>query len=398
MNNGQFTQQLIQNYDENDINYGNRTNEAIEKWFAAMPQTSKDDPTRLGTRSVFICKLRNQLIEMATGVEYDSPLATKFNKMTLKEQLTFQKKSEALGENKWVHGMKILPENIDDIQMSPKDIAALKARRNTSDLAKLREPTDPIDVGKLSAILLPALSDPEAKLNAQICALLLATGRRTIEVLKTGDFYLAPDMDSTGYFAMFKGQAKASLFGTEDYKIPLLAPFYMCRAALDRIQNVTLPVVKDLSTDKANNVYARGVGNYLKQVTKLDLVPHDLRSLYAMSQYKLLENKRPSLIGFISRILGQTNAVNASYYQCIAVENVSLWTAPVQEEFIDDLDGWIADGAAERKRLAGIREMMLYKKKITISAVKRMSGGTNEVIERVMNANADRINQYNKSL
>jgi hypothetical protein len=400
--------QLVSKYDEDITTFGTQANKAIKDHFAGLkPSTSKIDSARLGPRSVFISKLRKHLIDKASPYEVENEknhllaVQKEFNNMTLPAQLKFQMQSRKLDNNQWVHNLEVLPQNIADIVMSDADIEALVKLRSKVDTTKLREENEPIDVGALEDKLLPALSDPKASLNATICALLLVTGRRTIEIIKTAEFYLGPGMESSGYTCMFKGQAKESLFGTEDFQIPLLAQFSLVHAALKRVQKVTFPEVENVSTDAVNLKYARGLNNYLRKATGMPMAPHFLRTVYAMSCYKLLKGKRSSIVGYVSKILGQSSSSNAQYYLRTEVENVKLWTDDndIEDEDEDeDEDGWIINSLPERKRLNGIFELMMHKQKVTASAVRTISKGSMPVIEKVIANNQAKIDEYNESL
>ena len=367
------------------------------------PSTSKIDPERLGTKSVLISKVKAMLIEQCEPVEITakSDQQQMFNQMDLKEQLTYQMQQRKLNKQGWVHRLPILPQNIVDIKMNDADVSALQTLRNERDTTKLREQVEPIDVDHLMKILLPSMTQPDVKLNAIVCGLLLTTGRRTVEILKSAELYLGDGMTSSGYTAMFKGQAKDSLFGSAAYMIPLLAPFNICKAALDRVRDQIGEITKDLPTDDINAMYSRGINNYLKRVTKLDIAPHTLRAVYAMTTYELLPGKKMSLIGHLGQVLGHANPTNAVYYQRVKVINIPLlkdFEYPTFAKVAQTEDGWVVQGAAQQKRLATIKEIMLHKIKITASAVRALGGGTMKLIQKLIDANADRIDKYNKSI
>lgn len=402
MNNNDFMTALIEKYDEDNEDYGTLANRLINKHFADLPASkSLIDPQRLGTQAVLVSKLRSALIDQCEPLEITKPTEEQkpFNKMNLREQLTFQQQMRLLGKAKWVHDMQILPENIAAIRMTDKQIKELQRLRAKSDTKKLREESEVIDVGKLMDQLLPSLTDKDASKDAVISALLLATGRRTIEVLKTAEFYLGKDMTSTGYFAMFKGQAKDSVFGTEDYSIPLLAPFSLCQAALRRVRYDTEAVTKVSTAAQINTIFSKGISNYIKRATKMDLAPHVLRAVYAVSCYSLLKGRKMSLIGYISSILGHSTPSNAAYYQRVQAENVRLWETNEPAMVVPDLDdGWVVHSIPERKRIEGILEIMMHKRAVTASMIRATCGGTMPVITRVIENNQKRITEYNNSL
>jgi hypothetical protein len=399
----QFIESLVSKYDEDNTNYSKWVNDQIVDHFSQMkPSTSAIDPQRLGPQSVLYSKIKSKLIDKCMPLEVtETNEQTKlFNKMNLRQQLTYQMQSRAVDTNKWVHNLEILPSNIAGIRMANGSVEGLKRMRSTVNTTKLQAKSDTINVGELMKILLPALSDPDAKINAVICALLLVTGRRTYEIAKTAELYLAIDMKPSGYLALFSGQAKSGLFDTDDYRIPLLAPFNLCKDALDRVRKENNV---HLNSEGVNDKYSRGLNNYLKRVTGLPLTPHSLRSVYAMSLFELQpKNDRKNLIGVISQALGHANPSNATFYQRTHVENVALWK-PIKEEKeivkeIEADDGWITMNLPDRKRVAVIEEMMLKKIKITASALRTAMGGTMHVSARVISNNQTRIDEFNDSL
>jgi hypothetical protein len=153
----QFMTNLVKKYDEDDSDFGLEAMKAIKAHFESLPESkSTIDPTRLGSMSVFVTKLRNKLISKSSPIEIEwkklkdpTKNQTAFDLMDLKEQITFQKKAMKLDTDKWVHSLEVLPRNIADIYMNNKDAEALKKLRGNVDAAKMREETDVLDVDQL---------------------------------------------------------------------------------------------------------------------------------------------------------------------------------------------------------------------------------------------------------
>jgi hypothetical protein len=71
-----FMKTLVDKYDDEQTDFGTLANKAIAAHFKAMKtSTSKLDPDRLGSRSVFISKLRSKLIDKCPTLEI-SPAKT----------------------------------------------------------------------------------------------------------------------------------------------------------------------------------------------------------------------------------------------------------------------------------------------------------------------------------
>ena len=216
----QLQNKIVAMYDEDDENFAAKANKIINNYYAGLkPSKSTSDPTRLGSRSVFTSRLRSALREKAGPMDVDTPAAdrgtalstTPFNKMTVEDQLKFQARSIKLGANTWVHSVEIAPKNIAQVGMSPKERQVLWIHRIQVDKAKLKAEAVEVDCSAIMERLGPALSDPDAKKQEIAAALLLVTGRRTAEILKTGSFHLNDGQTSDGYEAVFSGQCKAGL-------------------------------------------------------------------------------------------------------------------------------------------------------------------------------------------
>ncbi len=403
-----FKTTLVATYDIDDTNFAKTTMTKINNFFAQMkPSTSKIDPQRLGSKSVFISKLRAELLDKSGGYELDQPNTAakqKFNQMTPAEQLRFQTqcKLSGVGGNAWVIPLEIMPRNIDAIRMSAQEQDALKKQRSKIDTGKLRQEVQEVDTDTLIQNLMPNLVDPTCPISAVISAVLLATGRRTVEILKTAKFYLAKEHKIDGYACMFSGQCKVGLFDVPDYEIPLLAPYNMIKVAMDRIRKEC--DTKTLETDAVNLRYASNINYFLKKNFKLNA--HALRSIYAMATYLLLP-KKISLIGHISRVLGHAQPVNAAYYQRLEIVNFTGPYVPPKEleveekpivEEVDETGGWNVSGKVELKKIQSILSFMEYCKPMTPSALRRFSGSTMGAWSRILDKNKDLVEAYNKSL
>ena len=170
--------------------------------------------------------------------------------------------------------LEVEPQNIADIV--DRDVGALKLITGGKLKKKLEADMVVIDVGNLLDMLCPALTDPNAKVNAVVLALEVVTGRRSIEILSSAEFYLDKTMTRTGYRTMFKGQAKSALFPTKDFEIPLLAPFHIVQDALIRVRKAVSPVIKGLDNAQVNLIFARGLSDTLESITHLNITPHGL--------------------------------------------------------------------------------------------------------------------------
>lgn len=394
-----FRRQLVKDYSSDDTSYASTTIQRIDDHFASMHKSaSAIDPARLGSRSVLISRLRNDLLEKSGPIRIkNDPVG--FNFMSAKEQLRFQAQSRVNGTNKWVLSLTIIPDNISNLAMSVADVIALKKMRAKVDGEKLREDVDEVDLSLMIGRLMPTLLKPsDEKWNALVAALLLATGRRTIEVMKTAKFYLAASQSSTGYVCMFSGQAKDSLQGSEDYEIPLLAPFFLVNQAMVCLRK-RVDCTK-IDSEEVNALYAKGVNNYVNRICSTN--PHALRAIYAQATY-ILSKTKMTFLGYVSKVLGHSTPTNAAYYSRIKLENCDGpyvvsddYVTPIEDT--DEKPAWKITCAADAKRVKSIEEMILHRAKLTASAIRSFGGGQMSTIQRVMLNNKDRIDAYMQSL
>ena len=390
---------LIEIYDEDDKNYAEKAMAEINDYYAKMPKsTSKIDPDRLGPRSTFISRLKYAILEKLGPVLVDNH--PKFNELSIRDQIKFQKRAEVTQLEDWVHKVKIVPENLSKLKMPDLLSSKLKDMRETVNNGKLEAEMIEIDADRLLAKLCPHLEEANPKRHYLAAALLAVTGRRTIEVLKLGKLYLGPDQTPDGYSCWFEGQAKQGLNPTRPYVIPLLAPFSLVKSALTRVREMY--DTEDITAESVNSNLSKSIANYTMKV--LGVTPHALRSIYAMATYKLLD-KKISLIGHIRKVLGHSDGTSASHYQRMDVTITDVWKTKVQApkeeapatEAKDDHD-WVINGAVERKRFEGIREMMASRLRLTATAIRAKVGGTIPVLQRILDNNEEKVAEYNNSL
>jgi hypothetical protein len=393
---------LIDTYDvENDHYKAQAMKQIDDLWSELEPSKSTIDPQRIGSKSVFISKLKYALMDKAGSVVTDHK---EFDKLDPKEQLKFQMKSIQNGENKWVWDVDVVPKNIENFGLSHIEVDLLKKQRTKVDKDKLEGDVIEVNGNILLNSMMPLLNR-RSLYSAVVPALLLATGRRSIEILKTGDFYITKEMDVNGYVCMFSGQAKQGLTEQDPYLITLLAPFKMVKRALNTVR--TEFDATKMTTAEVHQKFAKSLSNWVKKLA--GTTPHMLRSIYAMMCYKLRKSKQ-SLIGFISKLLGHTQVQNAMYYHRVSIENLTGPYTPTEEDEPEEEpevlnreeekeeDVWVANSVPEKKRLETIKELMLRNRKITASSVRAYGGGTMAVIQRVIDNNLIRINEYNDSL
>ena len=145
--------------------------------------------------------------------------------------------------------------------------------------------------------------------NKLFPALLLATGRRSIEVLKTAKFSRKKEKN------VFKGQAKDK--SKKQYSIPLLAPIKQIQKAVRKLRKL-LPEIKEDNLDNEQVqelVHGRNklLFKKLSEKYNVKLTPHAMRGLYVAYAYKIYEGDA-SFLGFTSQVLGHEDLDASVHY------------------------------------------------------------------------------------
>ena len=149
-------------------------------------------------------------------------------------------------------------------------------------------------------------------------ALGLLTGRRTVEIFKTGVLSRTDDE----HVMSFSGQAKrGELAENVAYEIPVLADPKQILSAIG-----TLRALKDcsaLANREVNLRYSNSCNSAARRLLGEGRQFHNLRSIYAVIAHHCCLPHRYSLKSFIARVLGHQGLGTSLHYSSINVEPVS---------------------------------------------------------------------------
>lgn len=294
-----------------------------------------------------------------------------------------------------------VPPVLMQLKLSRADHDKVVALRQKSVNAKLAT-SQKIDVDALLRKLMPGLT--KTTFDDVVPALLLATGRRSVEILKTAKFTPISE-----YKVFFEGQVKK--VGEVKYEIDLLAPADLCIKALTWVrENVDC---KTKTTEEINAILGRKLNRAVAHRTSLK--PHDLRAVNAVACEKLY-NKRKSFIGYIQSQLGHDNETSAPRYQRFKVQITRPWNpheevketkkmpetkeeikaVPEEEEVLEfGIKYW---SKPSRARAAYIVDAIKNRKYITADNIRKAGGGSIELIKRVIQNNKAIIDAHNAAL
>ena len=324
-----------------------------------------------------------------------------FGKKNTIEQDKIQKKIQngkiVYSENidKLIEKIPLFNKDIDTyIKLPSKDAKKLR-QTQTKALNDKHHNVKTIDGDKLMSELLPLLESENFR--EYIPALLLATGRRQNE-LSSGNITKSK---CGPYFALFDGQSKTGLdIKRDSYDIPLLAPF--------NIVSKTWKKAKEYFNNSESNdditlfkIKIRNISRWVKKypiyaVEKL----HEYRSIYALICYQLFPTGKLSQMAYISSVLGETSINIASHYNSIKVENVKQLWVPSSQNY-----NWESsfDDVHTQMIIPKINEFIIEqnmnpnKNKISKTVIKRISGKSQNVVDRFYNMNINEIKKYNNS-
>jgi hypothetical protein len=165
-----------------------------------------------------------------------------------------------------------------------RDIADYNAvdRRNVFDRHLALRPVDPDEFVERA---LGQLESPNY--GRLVAAVLLLTGRRTVEICFSGEFALVPERDDV---LLFAGQAKGKGTDKPPYEIPVLADPRDILAAIE----VVRARFAFASNADVNSKKAKEIGDAARQVFGGDYNPQELRKVYAAIAYHDYDQSEPS--------------------------------------------------------------------------------------------------------
>jgi hypothetical protein len=172
------------------------------------------------------------------------------------------------------------------------------------------------------------INDPKSNKNLLACALLLACGRRTVEVLARCQFM---PLHNHTHGAIVIGLTKSrhlAVIEEQVLRIPLLLPFAEFKKGLACLREKMFGK-KTSPDDYPNNDalsrrYASQLNKALKEwFQRVDVHVHMLRAIYATLCHSLFQPHNYSLTAFINQTLGHSTISLASHYSSISCLGVT---------------------------------------------------------------------------
>lgn len=137
-------------------------------------------------------------------------------------------------------------------------------------------------------------------------------GRRSIEILKTGNFQGVEDRDLT---CLFSGAAKKKIMCTKSCEIPLLIKSKYVIAGLKHIREL-IPC-EGLTNSQINSKYSHKLGDAAKiLMNNLGVRFHDLRCIYGMISFRMYKHDGSINIWLKKALLHDTLDTSVFYSRC----------------------------------------------------------------------------------
>ena len=220
-------------------------------------------------------------------------------------------------------GLRILPSWVEAFSMSREEAKQCVRKSNDNLMRRSSEVVRIEDVAGLVRRCRDILKTSERTEELAV-AVGLCTGRRLIEVMKTGSF---KEVAGDKYRAIFSGQAKDGLRSiaavnrnvSREYTIPLLAK----RVDVDRA----------LALVRASPPSARRLSRAVQTIVHHDATFHFLRRLYARITFEVFKPHRYSPSAWTALVLGHDAVFISAYYMCIQISGLgNLRRASTRED------------------------------------------------------------------
>ena len=208
----------------------------------------------------------------------------------------------------------------------PPDVAKIKfpkgvyeqVNRECKSKAVLKQRIEIKDGDRLQRELFMGLSGHT--ISTLYPALLLATGRRTIELVHGS----LARVKGNNYAALFSGQAKTNNKMVE-YEIPLLASFSIVQSALLRLQLLL----------GGKQTPSGVLGKFIHLASGIRIPPHGLRKIYVAIAFQLTKKCHSNTLPqFAAKVLGHSGMGSTPFYLTYDVLGITKYWAPVAEKVV----------------------------------------------------------------
>tara|TARA_X000000950_G_scaffold214102_1_gene257548 strand:+ start:465 stop:1487 length:1023 start_codon:yes stop_codon:yes gene_type:complete len=235
----------------------------------------------------------------------------------VREQLRVRKSSDLTSpDDRLIKDAPLVPRFISELRLTHAENEAIRLK-SKEQIEKRSQHVALIDSDRAKEFLMKcnrALCDSSTSAKETLVAVALVTGRRTAEILLTGEFdapqQLQAETDNE-FKACFRGQLKAGIRDPNRcYTIPLLAPRACVTAAIAKLR-ARWPLSAGSRVSDVNRRFAstarRAALAHLTELHPSLTHLHAARQLYAIITYHACQPHTYSMHGWIRRVLGHAD-------------------------------------------------------------------------------------------
>jgi hypothetical protein len=244
-----------------------------------------------------------------------------FNAMNMQEKYTVQRSLKSRNftghapADDLISKLDILPDYISELRIDGTERMAIQQKTAHALIAKSSDAMR-VEASKLLTRLRLVLQSKKSNPFDCACALSCVTGRRMVEIFRTGVF---TPVKNEPYACIFEGQAKKQ-FAYEGYKIPLLVEFDLMNDALNRLR--VSKNTEDLNNSEVNLRYSSSCNTAARRLFGEARTFHTCRAVYGVLSFHTAMPHTYSLNMWLSKILGHASLGNSLNYSSIHVEHL----------------------------------------------------------------------------
>jgi len=236
---------------------------------------------------------------------------TVLDKYKLQQKLHIQSFTGDSDLDSKLRALNLFPDYIRALKVSNDERIKLQKKQETALNTKMSHAFK-IDARDILNKALMILEDNKSNIFQIACVLALVSGRRMVEIFKTGDFSKVGTNT-----ALFTGQAKKKV--ENEYKIPILVDFDIFEKSLQRLR--ITKNTEDMSNVDVNLRYSTSCNSAARKFLGEKRHFHDFRGIYALIAYHAATSHTLSMNLFVSQVLGHSAVQNSINYSCIQLLN-----------------------------------------------------------------------------
>lgn len=290
--------------------------------FPSQMSRVKIEWCKFGERHEHFYDRMEQAYRAACSAEHTYPrrAVKEFRRYMKDDMITQMKKCRAAKSPAGLTGDEKLDDVIRKVQLLPDYMKEYRLtetdRTSSSELSKKSLETrsmDCVDIPDADELVERCIKKIKANTECPFmlaACISLVSGRRSIEILKTGEFSEGTSAHAP-YSCLFSGAAKKKVVCEDKCEVPLLVKYKYLRHALRRVRE-KIPC-ENLTNTQINSRMSHKLGDAAKILTgNMKVRFHDLRGLFGMISHRMFKNNCSINIWLTKTLLHE--ALNTSIF------------------------------------------------------------------------------------